>query len=84
VLPDFEGLLKEAGQLNVPQKEPVPQSDSGRLMKGLVVLNYGESMIDDLRKGKSDKLSLIKRHLQLKGFAFDDKTLRKYLKHLPA
>jgi len=85
-LPKFDNLLKETGQINPPprpKREPARQSATARLIKGLVVLNYGKSMIEDLNKEKSKRLSEIKRDLELKGFAFDEKTLRQYLKNIP-
>ena len=85
-MPDFDALLNELNQRNAPEeprKQPGRPPTIFRLIAGLVVLKYGKSMIDDLSKNKSQRLSEVKRDLELEGFGFDDKTLRKYLKKLP-
>jgi hypothetical protein len=90
-LPDFERLYEEFlnehhGSVNVPQRcdlEPAPQASIYQLLKGLVVVNYGEDILEDLNRQRSVRLSEIRNDLQKKGFIFDDGTLRRYLKHLP-
>ena len=90
-LPDFDRLYEKFleehhGSVNVPQRrnsEPPAQAAVFRLLKGLVVLNYSQEILADLRQPRSKRLSEIRTDLAAKGFQFDDQTLRKYLKDLP-
>lgn len=88
-VPDFKALYADFltaqhGKAVAPQKPaPAPQSKVLLLLKGFVVLNYGADIVQDLNKPRSTRLSDIKEDLEQKGFAFDEKTLRRYLKDLP-
>ncbi|MES9922489.1 MAG: hypothetical protein ABW152_00230 [Candidatus Thiodiazotropha endolucinida] len=60
-----------------------PQSDVFRLLKGIVHVCYGDEILSELKQPKSKRISEISADLELKGYKFDPKTLRKYLKNLP-
>ncbi len=56
------------------------RSDALRLIQGLVVLNFGQDILQDLVKQRSTSITDIQKELELKGYSFDAKTLRKYIK----
>ncbi|MCB1923591.1 MAG: hypothetical protein KDJ27_07555 [Gammaproteobacteria bacterium] len=65
------------------QYEVAQQSSVYRMLKAMVVLNYGEDVLDDLKQARSKRLAEIGKELEAKGYFFDSKTLRKHLKNLP-
>lgn len=87
-LPDFKALYKQWCQQETglnPEELPnntVPaQSAAKKLIRGLVVLCYGNDEAEKLDLDRSPLPNKIKRELELKGFSFDEKTLRKWLKN---
>lgn len=90
-LPDFESLQENWDARNAgteppprpPTGEMAPQSGVMKLLKGLVVLNYGEDILDDLRKGRSNRLTEVFNDLEQKGLDLSRRTIARYLKDLP-
>lgn len=86
-LPDFKTLYEQWSKQesgynlkDLPKSLFAPQASILKLIRGLVVLNYGDNAAKDLDQERSPLIKQIREELQLKGYSFDDKTLRKYLK----
>jgi hypothetical protein len=78
------GLSGQKSQDNIDkEKEIASQSSVFNLLKGLIHLYYEPAIFEDLKKPRSKRLTEIQVDLENKGYKFDAKTLRKYLKNLP-
>lgn len=87
-VPDFwqlglEWNKEQVGSEQVPEnpdEAPSRRTSIYEILKGLLVVKYGPSIVDDLRSSRSKLLSKVEVDLSAKGFQFDIKTLRKHFR----
>lgn len=87
-VPDFwelglEWNKEQVGSGEVPEnpdEAPSRRTSIYKILEGLLVLKYGPTIVDDLRRPQSKLLSKVETDLSAKGYQFDIKTLRKYFR----
>ena len=81
-LPEFEVIWQKATKTDqlTEDKDPAPQSKVYELIKGLLVLHFGKEILSKLEKERSEDVERVRQALACKGYNFDAKTLRKYIK----
>lgn len=89
-LPDFKTIYENwcarvsgSKLLEPPNTRVHPNAEASarRVLRGLVIITYGEDAAKTLDDGQSPLISEIQTDLETKGINFDAKTLRRWLKN---